>query len=162
MFHTQEKWAAVLTSPIKCLKENAWLGVAWYFWYDMEDAVFWGINSKRRTGYYEIYSASIDCTSILDTVFKEDHYLFWVKQIEKVQKLFVKKTGIAPTLKELNDYFLEKKVWVTCTGIMYQNIPPTGSNEIIKDFHYKKRIQLAVYDESIIRTFALNSDGQCV
>lgn len=162
MFHTQEKWEKQLLEPIKCLKDNAWLGVAWYFWYDEEDAVFWGITAKRRTKYYEIYSALLDCENVLDTVFNEEHYLFWVKQIEKAQKVFAKNVGIVPNLKQLNDYFFERNIWNKFSGIMYQNVPQNGSNEIIKDFHYKKRIQLAVYDLRIMRNFAHVSEGQCV
>lgn len=162
MYHTQEKWDNRLKGPLECTKDNTWLGLAWYFWYDENDAHFWGITSKKRTGYYEVYSADIDCENILDTVFNEEHYLFWVKQIEKAQKVFAKKTGKMVTLKQLNDYFLERKAWGNATGIMYQNIPEKGQNEIVKDFHYKKRIQIAVYDLAIMSNFAYYAEGKCV
>ncbi len=136
--------------------------MAWYFWYDLVDAAFWGITSKRKTGYYEIYSASLDSENVLDTVFNEEHYLFWVRQIEKAQKIFAKKAGKNLNLKQLNDYFFEKNIWTKFSGIMYQNVPEKGENEIVKDFQYKKRIQIAVYDLKIMSNFAHHSDGQCI
>ncbi len=162
MYHTQEKWEKRLSEPIECTKDNAWLGVAWYFWYDEDDAHFWGITSKKRTGYYEIYSADISDENVLDTVFNEEHYLFWVKQIEKAQKVIAKKTGRELNLKQLNDYFVERQIWTKFSGIMYQNIPEKGPNEIVKDFHYKKRIQIAVYDLGIMSNFAHHAEGKCI
>ena len=161
MFHTQEKREKRLSAPVKCIKENAWMGVAWYFWYDSEEAFFWGLNSKRRTGYFEIYSADIDCENVLDTVFNEDHYQFWKKQIEKAQTAFIK-SGINPTLKILNDYFLDKKIWASISGIMFQDISNREGYYITEGFQYKKRVQLAVYKSEIIANFALHNEGQCV
>lgn len=161
MFHTQEKRLVVLKSPVPCSKDNAWLGAALYFWYDEQDAVFWGINSKRATGYYEIYSADIDCEDVLDTVFNEEHYLFWINQIKKAEKTFMM-SGAKPTLKLLNDYFLQKGIWLKFGGIMFQDISPNPQNYIVRDFQYKKRIQLAVYKPPIISNFAHHFEGKCV
>lgn len=161
MYHTQEKREVRLRQPMKCIKDNAWLGIAWYFWYDLEDAFFWGITAKPSTGYFEIYSSQIDCENVLDTVFNETHYLFWKKQIEKAQAAFLK-AGAAPTLKQLNDYFYQKGIWSQFGGIMFQNIANTQNYYIVKDFQYKKRIQMAVYNLNIITNFAHHNDGKCV
>ncbi len=32
MFHTQEKREIALTAPILCVRSDAWLGEAYYFW----------------------------------------------------------------------------------------------------------------------------------
>ena len=161
MYHTQEKRDKELTGPIICRKDNAWLGVAWYFWYDDQDAFFWGQVSKNKTGYFEIYKADLECVNVLDTVFNEEHYLFWVKQVEKAKKAFLK-SGKNLTLKQLNDYFLDKKIWSQLDGIMFQHMAESGDAFIVKDFQYKKRIQLAVYNVDIIGNFALSSTEKCV
>ena len=97
-FHTQEKRNKQLSKPLKCKKDNAWLGEGYYFWEDEQDALFWGQSSKRDN--YEIYIAQLKKDAeILDTVFNREHYEFWIKQIEKFCKTFIKKTGQKPTLK---------------------------------------------------------------
>ncbi|MDA3910930.1 MAG: hypothetical protein PF448_06215, partial [Bacteroidales bacterium] len=59
-YHTQEKRERELAEPIFCVKEDAWLGNAFYFWVEESDAVFWGTRKKRKTGEYSIYKASIN------------------------------------------------------------------------------------------------------
>ena len=161
MFHTQEKRNQLLTAPVVCNKSNAWLGMAWYFWYDSDDAFFWGVKSKRRTGYFQIYSGDINCGNVLDTVFNEDHYRFWLGQLEKAKIRFAK-AGKMLDLKALNDYFVDKKIWTQFDGILFQSMAEGGDGFIVKDFQYKKRIQLAVYNENIISNFALDSEHKCV
>ena len=161
-YHTQEKRSVRLTSPVICIKDNAWLGDGFYFWMDEDDAVFWGVTSKKRTGEYEVYKANIDTSSVLDTVFNREHYLFWVKQVEKAAKVFIKKTGIKPTLKEINDYFLEKRTWSDISGVMFQDISSNPHHYLVKGLQYKKRIQIAVYDQEIILSVVHYLDGVCV
>lgn len=72
VFHTQECRTVKLISPIMYYREDAWLGEAYYFWYDEFDAHRWGETSKRKTGSYEIYKAKVNCENILDTVFNEE------------------------------------------------------------------------------------------
>lgn len=161
MFHTQEKRECLLTEAIPCVREDAWLGVAYYFWYDEQDAISWGINSKRKTGYYEIYAADINLEKTLDTVFNEEHYLFWIRQIEKIAKrLTVAKKEV--TLKSINDYFFDKGIWSQFSGILFQDISTNNNTYLVKGFQYKKRIQLAVYDVLIISNFAHHFTGKCV
>lgn len=104
-YHTQENRKEELTEPIICIKDNAWLGVAFYFWENEDDADFWGVKFKNKTGKYDVYKAKIISDDILDTVFNREHYYFWIKQVEKAAKNFVKKTGSKPSLKEINDFF---------------------------------------------------------
>lgn len=160
-YHTQENRGEALTEPIPSTKNNTWMGDATYFWYDEQDAMFWGVKSKNRTGKYTIYIADINSSKVLDTVFNEEHYVFWIKQIEKAAKNFVMRTGNKPTLKEINDFFKEKKIWTKFTGILFQDISKNPEHYLVTDFQYKKRIQIAVYDNSIINNFAFHYDGFC-
>lgn len=161
MYHTQEKWKQQLTNPIICYRNNAWLGVAYYFWDDEIDAIHWGHNSKRSTGFFEIYKADIDCENVLDTVFNEEHYTFWVKQIEKAAKHITIKTGIKASLKEINQYFKEKANWSEITdGIMFQDLP-NSDDLLVKNLYYRKRIQIAVYNLRIISNFVFHLEIKC-
>jgi hypothetical protein len=169
-YHTQESRKDILTKPVKCIREDAWLGEAYYFWYDIVDAENWGHHSKKRTNYFEIYESNINCEDILDTVFNEKHYLFWLKQIEKVAKTIITRTNIKPTLKELNDYFKERGTWDEVAGIQFQDLPTNVEQLLVKPieyksksviFAYRKRIQLSVYKLEIITTFALIKKGRC-
>jgi hypothetical protein len=90
-YHTQEHRKVELTQPVICCRDDAWLGKGYYFWYYEEDAFIWGQTSKKRTGSFEIYSADIDISTCLDTVFTKEHYEFWYKQIEKISINFIKK-----------------------------------------------------------------------
>ncbi len=160
-YHTQEKRSVKLSEPIKCKKDNAWLGDAYYFWEDESDAIFWGIKSKKTTGEYEIYKVDFEDMEVLDTVFNRIQYDFFIRQIEKVSKKFVKKTGIKPTLKEINDYFLDNNIWTKFDGILFQDISNNPDHYLVKGMQYKKRIQLALYNKNKIRTFAPHFDGYC-
>jgi hypothetical protein len=163
MYHTQRKEHVRIKEPIKCTKDNAWLGDATYFWYSEQDAVFWGRTAKRKTGYYEVYRAEIDFENVLDTVFNEEHYLLWVKNIEKAIKHFVKRLKPGKTtLKNINDFFKAKNVYQGIDGVMFQDITDNPDYWVVDEFQYKKRIQLAVYDSMIISSFEFSFEGKCV
>jgi len=161
MYHTQEKRRAKLSNPVLAERNNAWLGVAYYFWQNEMDAMHWGTDSKNRTGYYEVYTAEIDFEDVLDTVFNEDHYDFWVEQIEKAARKIMKITGGKASIKEINSYFSEKAKWSeVATGIMFQDLP--FSEDLLENgFNYRKRIQLAVFKLEIILTFAFLYEQKC-
>jgi hypothetical protein len=161
MYHTQEKWESQLTKPIICVRRNAWLGTAYYFWDDEVDAIQWGHKSKRNTGFFEVYKATIESENVLDTVFNEDHYNFWVKQIEKAAKHISKKTGLKASLKEINQYFKDKAKWSEITdGVLFQDLP-ISEDLVVRDLYYRKRIQMAVYNLEIINNFAFHFDMKC-
>jgi hypothetical protein len=161
MYHTQEKWATVLKNPIPTTNQDAWLGDGYYFWYYEDDAVWWGRTAKRRKGYYQVYKATINCENVLDTVFNEDHYKIWILNIEKAIKNFLKNEKGSVTLKYINDFFKERKVFEEIDGILFQDISDNPDNWIVKKFQYKKRIQLAVYNSTIISKFALEFEAEC-
>ncbi len=170
-YHTQEARGQRLTAPLPCTRDDAWLGEAIYFWHDLEDAEHWGNTSKRKTGVYQVYSSNIDCEDVLNTVFNEEDYFFWLRQIEKAAKTIIAKTKEKPTLKELNDYFRERAGWrEDVSGIMFQDLPTNPNHLLIKPiqygdrkvpFAYRKRIQLAVYRKEIVCTFAFLKEEKC-
>ena len=160
-YHTQEKRKTQLIEPIKCINEYAWLGEGWYFWVTEDDALFWGNVKKRKTGEFVIYSCDIDCENVLDTVFNEKHYYYWIKTIEKVAKNILQKTGLKPSLKDLNDYIRAHGVWDDVDGIMFQDISENPIHFMVKEFQYKKRIQIALYAKNKISKFAHHYTGVC-
>ena len=85
-------------------------------------------NAKRNYGYYEIYESEID--NVLNSVFNEEQYYFWYKQIEKVAKVIILKTNLKPSIKELNDYFKQRETWDDLDGILFQDLP-TNSNKLL-------------------------------
>ena len=109
-----------------------------------------------------MYKADIDTSDILDTVFNKEHYFFWTKQVEKVAEVFIEKTGIKPSLKEINDYFNEKGTWFDIKGVMFQDISKNPDHYLVKGLQYKKRIQVVVYNQEIIVNFVHHFDGVCV
>jgi hypothetical protein len=173
MYHTQEKRDKRLTKPVICKRPDAWLGTAYYFWHDIYDAHKWGDKSKKATGHYEIYQGEIDCESVLDTVFSEETYIWWLEQIELASKEIKKlSTGNKkPTLKQLNDYFKNQAKWgEDVTGVLFQDIPegydysliePTMTRNGPRYFAYKKRIQLALYKLSYLKKFSLIMTQKC-
>ena len=106
VYHTQEKREKKITKPVLCTRQDAWFGNGYYFWHYLEDARMWGKKSKQKTGAYEIYMSEIDCSNVLDTVFNEETYNWWVEQIEKITKEITKKhsSNKKPTIKQLNDW----------------------------------------------------------
>jgi hypothetical protein len=160
-YHTQENRGTDLYEPIVCTADNAWLGKGYYFWENNDDATFWGIKFKNKTGKYDVYKAEIPDDNVLDTVFNRQHYDFWIKQIERAAKKITKSTGSKPTLKEINDFFLEKEVWTKFDGILFQDISQNPVHYMVKEFQYKKRIQLALYNNSKITNFVLHFTGEC-
>ncbi|MBK8851131.1 MAG: hypothetical protein IPN73_13360 [Saprospiraceae bacterium] len=172
-YHTQESREVKLSEPIICSKSNAWLGNGYYFWYYIDDAHKWGKTSKRKTGRYEIYKSKIEVNDkVLDTVFNEDHYNWWVGIIEQYAKKFIKKFNLKPTIADLNQYIKEKaNIYEDIDAVQFQDFSTDSTESVIKPiqnlrnnklqpFVYRKRIQIAVYNLEIISTFALDFEGQ--
>ena len=158
MYHTQEKRPMRLTAPIVCVRKDAWLGRGYYFWDDEEDALAWGYSSKKRTGQFEMYEASIDSEKFLNTVFNEEHYIFFKRQVEKAGLEIAKKTGMKPTVEDICDFINEKAQWVKeIDGILFQDLP-AGHNIPICKFPYRKRIQAAVYKIECVKHFRFKDE----
>ncbi|MBC6400606.1 MAG: hypothetical protein GDA42_05710 [Ekhidna sp.] len=153
-YHTQEnRGSEKLENPIKCCRDDAWFGEAHYFWENVDDADYWGKVSKRATGQYDVYHSNIDCSNFLDTVFNEEHYRVWLSSIEKLALKFERGLGKKLSLKELNDYFRTKGLYKEVDGVVFQDISANKKYFLIKSFQYKKRIQLAIFNEKMIKDF---------
>lgn len=155
-----EKWPDVLASPIICKRVETWLGEGYYFWEDINDAHQWGRLSKTRRGKYEIYVAAVDFNNVLDTVFNREQYYFWKAQIDKVATMLGKKNKVRPTKNEINAYLKEVGQWNEVDGILFQDIPISDSS-LVKDLHYRKRIQLVAFNLNIITNFTLRCTENC-
>lgn len=163
VFHTQENRRTKLDFPVMCVRDDAWLGEAYYFWKEETDAHDWGITSKKNN--YDIYQCLLVSDNYLDTVFNEGHYYFWYKQLEKIARKIIVKTNEKPTLKELNDYIKDKNIWKNVDFIQFQDLPINSEKSLTKPIKYengkvrtiafRKRIQIAVYNKGIIKEFKL-------
>lgn len=172
VFHTQECRNKVLKFPKPCVRDDAWLGEAYYFWKEEIDADDWGNKSKRSTRYFEVYECDLISDNYLDTVFNEKHYYFWIVQLEKIAKKIMVKTKEKPTLKELNDYIRDKDVWPEVDFIQFQDLPINSEQSLVKPIIYRggkvrtvafrKRIQVAVYNNKIISNFVLKKTEQVI
>jgi hypothetical protein len=162
MFHTQgHRRLPYLTKPLMCKRDDAWLGIGYYFWYEEQDAIYWGQVGKRSFGRYVVYSANVNCENVLDTVFNEEHYLFWYKIIDKIADDILLKTGRKPSIKQVNYFLKEKNVWKDITGIMFQDLPNNQLLNKVITLLYRKRIQVVVFDINIVSNFAHHFEAAC-
>ena len=124
-YHAQEyRYDSILENPIKCDVSNAWLGIGYYFWTELEFAKYWGVDFKtRKTGYYDVYSTHIDIENCINAVFNEEQYFFFRRCIEKAINYF-ENQGIEITLKRVHE-FLSDNFWnkMGVSGIIYDDLP---------------------------------------
>jgi hypothetical protein len=167
-YHTQEfrEMSQPLVEPMKCVAKNAWLGIGFYFWTEIEFAHYWGIDSKiKNTGAYDIYIADIDTSRFVNTVFDEEGYFFFKNKVEETIGHF-KKNGQNPSLEQVNR-FLSDNIWrkVGVDGIIFDDKPTNpGQNRnrvysLIPELYYKKRIQMVVFNMKNISNFALHLEN---
>ena len=158
MYHTQEKRESRLYQPVLCTRRDAWLGHAYYFWDDMLDADVWGAKSKRRTGHYEVYKGVIESENILDTVFSESDYQFFLHTINMAIADCQKMTGRMPEISDICRYLMRVAKWDTVLdGVLFSDSPNTD----IERFNYRKRIQLALYKPNSLTSFEFVKEGRC-
>lgn len=169
-YHTQEfRETGVLDEPKHCFRRDAWLGSGIYFWTDLDFAHYWGLDSKVNTSptkKYDIYSAHIEYDCLLNSVFNEEHYHFFVETIEETIKK-LKAVGVQNNLlhEKVNRYLVDN-VWqkLGFKGIIFEDIPhnSVGKGRKYSDIpplFYLKRIQLVAFDKKIIHNFVLLLEG---
>lgn len=160
-YHTQRKEKERIKFPLICERNDAWLGKGYYFWLEEFDAIQWGHNSKKETGYFEIYKAKIDSENILDTVFNEKQYYFWKNQIEKIATKCFQQTGKRPTKKYICNYLTNRADWVSkIDGILFADTP-IGTDCLVADLPYRKRIQMVIYKYICIESFEFYKEVKC-
>lgn len=152
MFHTQENRGYVLTEPMLCTRGDAWLGTAYYFWAHENDAVRWGYDSKN--GRFHVYSAIIESDKVLDTVFNQEHYNFFMTALDRAATTIVKKTGRKLSRRLLCEYLNERAGWKNEIDVLIINDNPSGERELLP-IPVRKRIQAAVYNRDCIHEFQL-------
>ncbi len=148
-----------------------WFGDGFYFWQDEEFALEWGRHKCRARSnegnLFEVYIAglNIDFTQehFLDTVFNEAHYNFFIHNIERFAEEFWVNNQRKPSLVEFNTFIAAKQIWSSIRAIRFQDLPSNNTYDYLKvrNFFYKKRIQIAVFDPEIILTFALLKTKTC-
>ena len=162
-FHTLEHRKEIPEHPIKCVREDARLGFAYYFWIEEDFAHSWG--QIRKSESYDVFVANLNIKNCLNTVFNEKHYLFFRKKIREVVQHF-KNMNVPATLEMINT-FLAKNVWqryaIEC--IIYDDKPTNKPKKNliyseIPDLYYNKRIQVVVFDLKNIRNFELYLKNQ--
>ena len=165
MYHTQEKWPKRLADPIICVRRDAWLGEGFYFWDLQQDARIWGRTSKTETKAFEIYSADLDCSDVLNTVFGEAQYSWWVNEIERVAKILQSKSSEAqkPTKWQVYNYIRNNGIWeaANIVGILFEDLTDNPQRSRIADFHYKKRIQLVAFTLRIVSDWTFLLEEKC-
>lgn len=166
-YHTQEfrPDSEPLLNPIKCSTKNAWLGIGYYFWTELEFAKFWREDFKNNTGFYDIYKAYLDYENCINSVFDEEGYFFLREKIEETINHF-KSKNVSVALEQVNR-FLADNIWeeIGVEGIIYDDKPtnPKKSDRIyseIPDLYYKKRIQIVLFNLKNIHNFVLFLEEQ--
>lgn len=158
MYQTQEKRQDRLVKPVLCTRSDAWLGYGYYFWGDLYDADNWGVQSKKNTGEYEIYKGVVESDNILDTVFSEEGYQFFLDAINEVIEDCHKKSGRRIGTNDVCKFLMKKAMWQNfLDGVMFADTPYTE----IEKFNYRKRIQLVLYKLDCLVSFDFLKEGRC-
>jgi hypothetical protein len=167
-YHTQEYRvdSQPLNEPIICRRKNAWLGEGYYFWTDLDIAHYWGKDSKMNTGSYDIYRGYIESDKLINTVFDEKGYNFFV---DKVKKTVVHLQGLSRVKVDIQmvNRYLTDNIWnkLGINGIIFEDIPQNNEQKgriysEIPPLHYFKRIQINVLDKKIIHNFGVLLEDQ--
>jgi len=162
VYHTQERRTQKLYSPILAEGLEQWLGDGYYFWQDLDFAHWWGQTKKCKfpINKYTIFVSQICINeeNFIDTVFNEQDYYNFVKNIEKFARLYERKHKHKPTLEEFNDFIVDHNIWGEIKIIRFQDIPENNDLVMVNGLYYKKRIQIVIKDLDLITNFAFLND----
>jgi hypothetical protein len=167
-YHTQHHVFLSRTFPILAEGYEEWLGDGYYFWEDEYFANWWGKEKKcdpsNRTRRYTIYQSILefDEEDFIDTVFNEEDYYNFVKTVEKFSKELQKNLKRKPDLREFNQFISDFNIWEGIKVIRFQDLPKKDEHIEVKEFYYKKRIQIRVSDPKIITTFTVHKNMACI
>jgi hypothetical protein len=136
---------------------NQWLGDAYYFWQDFEFVEEWAKSPRNKYSISDIYTVELDLNfdsdeDVIDTVFNENDYYKFVEKIEYFANKYFDKFKEKPSLQEFNNFINDNNfpLWKGIKAIRFQDLPSNDKKDFlkVKGFFYKKRIQLALYDET--------------
>jgi len=168
VYHTQSHTARPLSFPVLATGFENWLGDGYYFWQDYQFSIWWGKTHKcgtsNKSRQFIVYRATLifDSEEFIDTVFNEEDYYQFCKNIEKFAKAYQKNLGRKPSLQEFNSFIEHHHVWDEIKVIRFQDLPESDYHVEVLGFYYKKRIQLRVNDPKIISTFAVHKTFACL
>lgn len=167
-YHTQANNGNILNFPELAEGPDQWLGDGFYFWQDYEFSEWWGDYQKCKSWNvskkYDIYEVELEFEEddFIDTVFNENDYYNFVKNIEKFAKKYQKKEKQKPTLEEFNLFIKNFNIWDNIKIIRFQDIPKNDYLVEVNGFYYKKRIQIRVNKPIIITKFAHFLTKECI
>jgi len=168
VYHTLETENGVSHFPKLAEGNEQWLGDGYYFWEDYEFAEWWGDRHKckywNRSRKYSIYKATITISEeeFIDTVFNKLNYYNFIEKVEKFAKAYTRHFKIKPTLEQFNDFIIDKGLWEDIKVVRFQDVPENQNLVLVKDYFYKKRIQIRVNDPTKITTFEHFKTLDCV
>jgi hypothetical protein len=159
VYHTQFYSVPSLTFPKLATGYEQWLGDGFYFWQDEYFARWWGESKKTNptNPRFIIYLATLefDSDDFIDTVFNEEDYYEFCKNVEKFAQKCQKNLGRKPSLSEFNEFLDAYKLWDNICVIRFQDLPESNLHLEVEGFYYKKRIQIRVKKPEIITKFVL-------
>ncbi len=165
VYHTQECRPQTLNFPVLAEGFEQWLGDGYYFWQDYDFARWWGYNKKcpHPSRQFSVFIATLDFNEadFIDTVFNEQDYYNFVKNVEKFAKAYQNKYKQKPTLEDFNDFIADHNIWDNIKIIRFQDLPENNDLVEVKGYYYKKRIQIRVNEPDIISKFALFKNFLC-
>jgi hypothetical protein len=168
VYHTQAHNKGIIDFPELAEGKEQWLGDGFYFWQDYQFSEWWGDYKKCKSWNvsrkYDIYEVELEFEEddFIDTVFNENDYYNFVKNIEKFAKIFQKKIKKKPTLEEFNLFIKRFKIWDNIKIIRFQDVPENNYLVEVNGFYYKKRIQIRVNNPTIISNFVHLKTKDCI
>lgn len=157
VYQTQEFRSINLDFPILATGNEQWLGDGYYFWQDYEFAKWWGETKKitKLNRSYSVFKAylAINEDNFIDTVFNQEDYYNFVKNVELFAEKYSTKFNKKPTLEEFNDFIIDFNLWTNIKVIRFQDVPENDQLMKVNRYYYKKRIQIRVNEPQIITKF---------
>jgi hypothetical protein len=114
-------------------------------------------SSRNKYEVADIYTIELDLNfdadeDVIDTVFNEEDYYKFVEKLEYFANLYFQHFKEKPSLEEFNNFIQDNEIplWKDIKAIRFQDLPLNDKKDYlkVKGFFYKKRIQIALFDEA--------------
>lgn len=155
-YQTTENKYTTLDCPIKCRREDAWLGCGYYFWEREEFAKDWGHDGYKGREF-DIYTAKLNITKSIDAEYSREGREFFEYAIAKVIEQF-NAQGKRLDLRAIHN-MLAEQFWKPngVTGIIYGDTPKREKYKI-GELVYIKRVQIVMFHTNTITNYELFKD----